>query len=75
MISKQFPDGLVELTMSGKDCPPGFHGQAGNVSSCWFRVNGGPWEEAIYSSLHTNAEFLDAADSVDEFYELVTASE
>ncbi len=66
MHTKSFRDGLVELSMSGKSCPPGYKGQAGNVSSVWFRVNGGEWEHA-HRSMHKNAEALECADSVAEF--------
>ncbi len=64
---KEFADGKIELVMSGKSCPPDFRGQAGNVSSVWFRVNGGSWERGGLRSMHRNAEALECADSVAEF--------
>lgn len=67
METKVFPDGTVELVMSGKACPPGFTGQAGNVSTCWFRVNGGEWERASHRSMHRNIQCLECADTVSEF--------
>lgn len=71
MHQKQFPDGKIELAMSGKACPPDYHGQAGNVSSVWFRVDGGPWEPASVRSLHRNLEVLECAASVAEFRQLI----
>lgn len=71
-MTKEFPDGTVELRMSGKNCPPGYKGQAGNVSSSWFRVNGGEWEPASHRSMHKNAEVLEMARSVEEFRSLLT---
>ena len=67
METKTFPDGTIELVMSGKACPPDFTGQAGNRSSVWFRVNGGEWESAGGRCLHNYAQCLECADSVDEF--------
>lgn len=66
-MTKSFRDGLVELVMSGKSCPPDYHGQAGNVSSVWFRVNGGEWEPGSRRSMHRNVEALECAESVAEF--------
>ena len=58
---------IVELRMSGKSCPPDFVGQAGNMSTCWFRVNGGEWEPALHRSMHKNMEWLEQATSVQEY--------
>ena len=64
---------IVELRMSGKSCPPGFTGQAGNVSTCWFRVNGGEWEP-LYRSLHQNMLMLEKANSIQEYRKLLEQS-
>lgn len=66
MTTKTFPDGTIELVMSGKSCPPGFTGQAGNMSTCWYRVDGGEWQYAA-GSMHRNVSRLEAAASVSEF--------
>lgn len=70
-MTKQLPDGLVEVRMSGKSCPPGFVGQAGNVSTVWFRVDGGEWEPSPWRSMHRTVECLECADTVAEFRELI----
>lgn len=66
---KVFPDGTVELQASGQSCPPGFTGQAGNVSSVWFRVDGGPWEPGSSRSFHRHVQVLEWAASLQEFRE------
>lgn len=66
-MTKTFPDGTVELVMSGKSCPPGFTGQAGNMSSVWFRVDGGEWEQGSCRSMHKQVECLEMAQFVTEF--------
>lgn len=67
MISKTFPDGTVEIAQSGSVEPPGFKGQAGNVSSIWFRINGGEWESPYCRTMHKLIECLECADSAKEF--------
>jgi hypothetical protein len=68
-MTKVFPDGTVELVMSGNGSPPGATGQHTNKSSIWFRVNGGEWELASPRSMHQNLEALEWSDSVVEFRE------
>lgn len=70
-MTKTFPDGVVEMVMSGKSCPPDHTGQAGNVSTTWFRVDGGRWESASGRSFHKNWQALECADSVAEFRQLL----
>lgn len=64
---RQFSDGLVELRMSGKSCPPDFKGQAGNCSSSWFRVDNGPWESGGHRSMLKLLSELERVESVAEF--------
>lgn len=71
MITKRLLDGLVEVQMSGKSCPPGYVGQAGNMSTVWFRVDGGEWELSPGRSMHRTVEALECAGTVAEFRELI----
>lgn len=68
---KPLLDGLVEVRTSGKSCPPGYVGQAGNMSTVWFRVDGGEWELSAGRSMHQTLEVLERADTVAEFRELI----
>ncbi len=66
-MTKNFPDGTVELTASKSTLPPGETGQGGTTSTCWFRINGGEWERASSRAQHKNMQALECADSVAEF--------
>lgn len=72
-MKKTFTDGTVELTMSGNTNPPGSPGQHGNVSSVWFRVNGGEWERGSSRVMHKHVEALECAESVADFRKYVEA--
>lgn len=66
-MTKTFPDGTVELSWSGNGSHPGATGQHTNVSSIWFRVDGGEWERGSCRTMHKNMQALECADSVAEF--------
>ncbi len=71
-MKKTFADGdAIELRGSGCTGPPGWKGQAGSRSSCWFRVNNGEWEIGSARSMHANMAALECAESVSEFRKLL----
>ena len=73
MTTKTFQDGdTLELRWSGNGNDPDAPAwrQHTNVSTIWFRVNGGAWERAG-RTMHKNREAMEVADSVAEFRELM----
>jgi len=68
--TKTFPDGVVEIAMSGCGNPPGVGGQAVARSTIWFRVDGGEWERPESRTFHRLASALELAETVAEFREL-----